>query len=719
MSAPVSPDQRHRGNNRCPVCKGRDEDRRGQGKRCSGYTSTDGEWTHCSREEFAGNLPPDVNGLFVHRMHGSCKCGTQHAPKQRAGSAVVATYDYTDESGQLLFQVVRKAGKQFRQRKPDCDGGWSWRLGGVRRVLYRLPALLANPDATVYVVEGEKDADVLARRGLQTTCNPGGAGKWRCVADLARTVLAGRNVVVIPDADDVGREHARQVAASLHGIAKRVVVLPLPTKDASDFIHEGRDVSELVALAENGPEWTPRPSDPADGDSAQVLRLLPPGSEDEWQAAMVMSDEGKPKKESGNCALTFMYDGAWKGAIRYDSFSDRVLCAEMPPLPDLSSERPSLPPPPQGDITDDHDVYASHWLARRWRVSWPTGAIRSGLVYAARHNAFHPLQDYLNACHAKWDRVPRLDTWTIKHLGVPDTQYARRVSSMFLISAVARAISPGCKVDHVLVLEGDQGKGKTTALEIMFGKDWFLPDLPDLRDKDAMHLLAGCWCALADELSAIRGTASIERAKSFFTRTVDVYRPPYGKDSVRRPRTTVFAATTNAPEYLTDETGNRRYWSIKCSGDLDFEALRRDRDQIWGEAMHRYLAGEKWWPSGGDMIAEFRAESELRVVGDEWESVLRPFLAGKDWTTIADCLRELIPDEQKFAPDHQRRVGRCLVRLGYELHRPWIVGSSGKRARERRYYLPEAWREWSAAEDQRADSAQGTDADPDPDTGDE
>lgn len=434
--------------------------------------------------------------------------------------------------------------------------------------------------------------------------------------------------------------------------------------------------------------------EPAEPKQRPKPRLVKPGEappeSDAWQAALSTNGEGKPRKEPGNAALTFAFDAAWKGVLKHDAFADRIICGTFPPFPGLSPKRPTLAPPPCGDITDQHDVYAAQWLARKWQVSWPMGAVRAGLIYAARSNSFNPLEDYLHSCHAKWDRVPRLDAWMVAHLGVRDTPYVRRVSSMFLISAVARALAPGSKVDHVLVLEGDQGKGKSTALEIMFGKEWFLPDLPDLRDKDAMHLLAGCWCALADELSAIRGAASVERAKSFFTRNVDVYRPPYGKDSVKRPRTTVFAATTNAPEYLTDETGNRRYWSVTCAGVLNFAALADARDQIWGEAMHRYLAGERWWPDA-DMAAMCREEQEKRVVGDEWEGLVAKCIAGIDSVTIADCLRQLIPEETKFLPEHQRRVARCLTRLGWELHRPWTTDISGVKRRERRYFAPGAW----------------------------
>jgi hypothetical protein len=171
---------------------------------------------------------------------------------------VVATYDYRDEAGELVFQVVRYQPKDFRQRKPKPGGGWDWSVKGVRAVPYRLRELLAEPSRPLGVVEGEKDADNLARLGVLATCNAGGAGNW---THRHAEFLRGRHVFVLPDNDEPGRNHARQVAESLQGIAAsvRVVELPgLPPKgDASDWIAAGGTKDELKRLIEATPEWTP------------------------------------------------------------------------------------------------------------------------------------------------------------------------------------------------------------------------------------------------------------------------------------------------------------------------------------------------------------------------------------------------------------------------------------------------------------------------------
>ncbi|MDD4270175.1 MAG: DUF3987 domain-containing protein [Thermoguttaceae bacterium] len=175
------------------------------------------------------------------------------------GGKIVKTYDYRDESGTLLFQVCRIEPKDFRQRRPDGRGGWTWSVKGIRTVPYRLPELVAEPERPVVVAEGEKDCDNLARIvGVLATCNAGGAGKWN---EEHAKHLAGRRVVILPDNDERGQQHAQQVAASLYGLAEsvRIVDLPgLPPKgDVSDWIAAGGSKEKLLPLLRGAAEWQP------------------------------------------------------------------------------------------------------------------------------------------------------------------------------------------------------------------------------------------------------------------------------------------------------------------------------------------------------------------------------------------------------------------------------------------------------------------------------
>lgn len=226
----------------CPICAKGD------------WCGRSGDAIRCMR---ADNFPMPGGWHIIKRSpDGGVVCRFEDA-QSSSPKRIVATYDYHDESGKLLFQVVRFEPKDFRQR--GADGSWS--VKGVRKVLYKLPELLAaDPGEWVFIVEGEKDCDNLARLGMIATCNVGGAGKW---LDAYSTFLKGRRVCLLPDNDDAGRNHVEAVARSLTGIAAsiRVVELPnLPNKgDVSDWLAaqpENCDCGDLlIGLAEEATEW--------------------------------------------------------------------------------------------------------------------------------------------------------------------------------------------------------------------------------------------------------------------------------------------------------------------------------------------------------------------------------------------------------------------------------------------------------------------------------
>ena len=221
----------------------------------------------------------------VARWSGTVSVSTVSLPTA-AGSAkpsrqIAKTYDYTDEAGALLFQVVRFKPKGFAQRRPDGDKTWVYSLAGVRRLLYRLPEVIAAAaiGKPVYICEGEKDADALAALGLAATCNPMGAKKW----DEGYTEsLCGTGVVILPDNDPDGAAHGQIVAQALHGLVKRVRVVNLPNLpdkgDVSDWLAAGGTKEQLLALVKNTPDWPP-----AAKESAAQSAL--PEEKDNWPKA--------------------------------------------------------------------------------------------------------------------------------------------------------------------------------------------------------------------------------------------------------------------------------------------------------------------------------------------------------------------------------------------------------------------------------------------------
>ncbi len=220
----------------------------------------------CSLESILGALGLEARDLFP----------AASGPTLVTRRTIAATYDYRDEEGRLLYQVVRYQPKDFRQRVPDGNGGWRWGLNGTRRVVYRLPEVMARPEGSpVWIVEGEKDADTLAVFGLAATCNPMGAGKWEAGY---RETFRGAEVLVVPDNDGPGQQHAAAVAASLHGMAASVRLVTLPRgKDVSEYLASGGTVDSLQALArsaapfERAPTTSPPATPPERPDATEGL----------------------------------------------------------------------------------------------------------------------------------------------------------------------------------------------------------------------------------------------------------------------------------------------------------------------------------------------------------------------------------------------------------------------------------------------------------------
>lgn len=577
------------------------------------------------------------------------------ARKTKSLGRVVVTYPYTDTTGTLLYEVVRYDPKGFKQRRPDGSGGWTWNLEGVRRVLYRLPEVLGavREGKTVYVVEGEKDVDNLRSLGLVATCNAGGAGKW--LPDYSDT-LRGADVVIIPDKDTPGRKHGAQVSQALHGVASRVRVVVVPQgKDASDWLAAGGTLQDLEKLV-----------------------LAAPPATNDWRAKLHLTNDGEPKGILHNAMLVLRHAEDVIGVVAHDVFEGRTVLVNQPPWP-------ARGPYPRA-VTDVDITCAAEWLADAHGVGASREVVGAGLDAVADQYQRDPLQEYLQVL--VWDRKPRITRWLSTYLGADETDYTRAVGRAWLISGAARGLKPGCKADCMLLLEGRQGKRKSTALRILAGDIWFKDDLRDLEHKDAQEELRGVWILEFAELDALK-RAGLARIKRFLSQVADSYRPAYGRYTVRHPRRCLFAATTNEADYFLDMTGNRRFWPVAC-GKIDVDDLRRDRDQLWAEAVVAYQTGEPWWLDEG-MEAQAAEEQEARLAIDPWEERLAGWLAEDhpDGITTAEGLDRLDDGVLGQRMTTLRRTRAEVMRLGaiyrhcgYERRRgPKTVGS-----RVYRYY---------------------------------
>lgn len=317
----------------CPICGGFDAARRGQGQRCFGFLSSDGGYAHCTREERAGGLDREADAAtYAHRLAGTCRCGIEHRQTGAATgftprrSRIVTIYDYCDEAGELIFQVVREDPKGFRQRRPDPKrpDAWLWNLASTRRVLYRLTEVLAaaRKGGRIYVVEGEKDADAISALGLTGTTSPGGAGKWR--GEYAKS-LRGAGVVVIADKDTPGRAHAQMVARSCSGTTTNVRVIELPgdtVKDASDFLATGGTKVELERIVDEASEWSPEGNTKRATLQQPTIPLAGTGLRTRtWRELTASADEDPARAivaehiAEGDTVLLYGYSGIGKSIV--------------------------------------------------------------------------------------------------------------------------------------------------------------------------------------------------------------------------------------------------------------------------------------------------------------------------------------------------------------------------------------------------------------------
>jgi predicted P-loop ATPase len=404
---------------------------------------------------------------------------------------------------------------------------------------------------------------------------------------------------------------------------------------------------------------------------ATLRRGKPP----DWADQLILDKDGKPLSNLANLLLILREAPKWRGVLGFDEFAVRVVIKRPPPW---GREAPDAP------WTDHHDALTRVWFQRDAGINPAAGDVGRAVQAAARHNPFHPVRDYFDSL--VWDGVPRLDAWLVTYFHAEDNSYIRTIGPRFLISSVARIYQPGCKADHVLTLEGPQGKQKSEALRTLVKvDDWFTDRLSHVSSKDAGMEVAGVQIVELAEMDALT-RASSSAIKSFITRRYDRFRPPYGKHLARLPRQCVFAGTINPPadgRYLRDQTGGRRFWPVTCRGMIDLAGLELARDQIWAEARDRFRAGEPWWLETPELEALATAEQALRLVVDPWMSLIVEWLGDRTDVGVQETLKYIgvIPGPRARAAE--MRVAQILKDLGFKKSRP-------RTADEREYRY---WRE--------------------------
>lgn len=372
------------------------------------------------------------------------------------------------------------------------------------------------------------------------------------------------------------------------------------------------------------------------------------------------------------CANARIAVGRLGITCEYDEFHDKLLIGGQP----IGQYA--------GELSDHACVYLRQLIDQQFRFDPGREKTFDACLQLCLESRFDPIAAYLNGL--EWDGVERVSEWLSTYLGAENTELNRAIGKIALVAQVRRAKSPGCKFDQIIVLEGEEGIEKSTALSVLAGDPANFSDQTILGqgDKEQQELLRGVWLYEIADLSNIR-KAEVEHVKAFASRTYDRARPAYGKVRVDLPRRGVIWATTNNSEYLKSQTGNRRFWPIPVAvtRSIDIDSLKRDRDQLFAEACVLEAAGTSIvLPK--ELRGAAAKEQEERREADPWEDILRS-ARGADCDGEERILSQRLLTEHLSIPKERQkhadllRVGTAMRRLGWK--GPKLLRVGGERGK--------------------------------------
>lgn len=588
----------------------------------------------CSVEAIAGALGLNVKDLFVSKS-------TKAFPDAR--SPVVARYIYPTGAEKL-----RRADKSFMWRRPDGRGGWIYNRQGIPYSLY----VAGELSGTVIVCEGEKDADNVHKLGFNAVSGADGAGKGKWRKEYTDQ-LRGLNIYILQDNDSVGMNYAIETATALNRTASKVKVLDLSKVwpeiqihgDISDMIDaKGAEEScaMLSQLMKNTPEWKP----PIEEQAIVSGDILPAKA------------ETFPLPQAGEPITTRTVNGALQSlgiSLKYNQLLKETEVHGLPP--DYSSENAvnTLP-------VYLMDILKVSFLAKgvtRSRVDDCLGAI-------ADQNRYNPIDIYLKS--GEWDGIDRFQE-IYRILGVSAAKHQTYIRKWF-VQCVALGLNDlhdPVGAEGVLVLQGEQGIAKTSFFRIItpFSR-WFTEGaVIDMGNKDTLITALSGWIT---ELGELDSTLKREQAslKAFITRPEDRIRIPYAKNDTRAPRRTSFCGTVNPKDYLKDDTGSRRFWTVPLEY-VDKKALfsldRNFVDQLWFQVYQMYLQDKNGFRLTETEMNTLQADNHEFDMPLPFELEIKELLNYSlpvnewEWWKAGEFAQLL-----QGAPDY-RRIGRALKKI--------------------------------------------------------
>ena len=594
---------------------------------------------------------------------------------------------YAPRTGALLIPMTTArdqiVGLQVIYPEKQADTGRDksyWPHGMSKEGAYHLIGPHPEPGEPVLVCEGYATGASLHMATSFAVAIAFDAGNLSAVAKAMRERFPGRALIVCRD-DDWKTKRPNGEPWN-----------PGEEKGSNAALIVGGQVVGPIFSGERDIKWTDfndlHCAEGLDAVRRQVLAVVKPPAAGGWKDQLARTENGSLIAHMQNVELILGNDERWAGVIAFSAFSSKIVKLRTPPYGGGT-----------GDWGDIDDIRVMKWLAQQYNLRVKASSVIEAVSVVAHDHAFHPVRNYLNKL--EWDRVPRLDTWLNTVMGVAQSGYSAKVGKRWMISAVARVMRPGCKADSVMILEGGQGEGKSTAMSIL-GGDWFMDTPFALGDKDGFQAIRGKWIIELGELDSFNKAEST-KAKQFFSASTDTYRESYGRRTNDVPRQCVFVGTTNQDEYLKDATGNRRYWPVACT-KVDLEQLREIRDQLWAEAMFCYEAGEIWWVNR-DETAMFSEAQDERFVVDEWEGPILNWLEESqigETTSGSDVLASALKlDFGHWGKPEQMRVGAIMHRLGWRRVRLPALAISGQRPWA--YKKPQGWGGASALQVQKVE----------------
>lgn len=594
---------------------------------------------------------------------------------------------YAPRTGALLIPMTTArdqiVGLQVIYPEKQADTGRDksyWPHGMSKEGAYHLIGPHPEPGEPVLVCEGYATGASLHMATSFAVAIAFDAGNLSAVAKAMRERFPGRALIVCRD-DDWKTKRPNGEPWN-----------PGEEKGSNAALIVGGQVVGPIFSGERDIKWTDfndlHCAEGLDAVRRQVLAVVRPPAAGGWKDQLARTENGSLIAHMQNVELILGNDERWAGVIAFSAFSSKIVKLRTPPYGGGT-----------GDWGDIDDIRVMKWLAQQYNLRVKASSVIEAVSVVAHDHSFHPVRNYLNKL--EWDRVPRLDTWLNTVMGVAQSGYSAKVGKRWMISAVARVMRPGCKADSVMILEGGQGEGKSTAMSIL-GGDWFMDTPFALGDKDGFQAIRGKWIIELGELDSFNKAEST-KAKQFFSASTDTYRESYGRRTNDVPRQCVFVGTTNQDEYLKDATGNRRYWPVACT-KVDLEQLREIRDQLWAEAMFCYEAGEIWWVNR-DETAMFSEAQDERFVVDEWEGPILNWLEESqigETTSGSEVLASALKlDFGHWGKPEQMRVGAIMHRLGWRRVRLPALAKSGQRPWA--YKKPQGWGGASALQVQKVE----------------